>query len=184
MTNDATWQSPSGPVRFGIFCMSAEWNDLGGVYAFAARGLSGYGVLYVGKASSFRDRLPSHERWREAVTKGATHVLARVIAGEADRCSLEESMIRHLQPMLNTRHRGLAGLFDLPVQAPPVPNVLAGVQRPLPRQPGNLLLGLSMAEARNSSQPAFYGLQALAPGAFGCAPTTRRPGLRGLSGTD
>jgi hypothetical protein len=77
--------------------------DVGGVYVFVRRRFFFFlKPLYVGQAKNFRDRLYGHEKWPRAVYKlGATerHLLA--IAGQDDRNSIEEDLIRGLRPRMN-----------------------------------------------------------------------------------
>ncbi len=53
------------------------WSEVGGLYVFAGQRLDDSGILrwhplYVGKTQDFSARLPTHERWPEAVQAGAT----------------------------------------------------------------------------------------------------------------
>ena len=59
--------------------------------------------LYVGQAESLAERLPTHERWPEAMRLGATHVHARVVLEAAMRDSIESQLIRSFQPRLNVQ---------------------------------------------------------------------------------
>lgn len=103
------------------FLMSGEWAEVGGNYAFAyvAGGIVGPGrwvLLYIGETESFRNRMPSHEVWAEAVGLGATHVLAHTNIDALARKSEERDVIACYQPCLNTQHvpplAGLAGAFS------------------------------------------------------------------------
>jgi hypothetical protein len=76
----------------------------GGIYVFVRRWFFFFlQPLYVGQAKNFRERLFGHEKWPRAIYKfGATerHVL-RVVT-DADRDSIEEDLIRGLNPPMNT----------------------------------------------------------------------------------
>lgn len=88
--------------EFDIHQHSANWNDVAGIYIFAGRNLQNQWVpLYIGQASSLRNRLPNHERWMDAVRKGATHVHAKAVHAQQDRDNLEGLLIRTYQPTLN-----------------------------------------------------------------------------------
>lgn len=82
------------------------WNDYPGVYVFAGiNPVNQWVPLYVGQADSFRNRIPSHERWTQAAQMGATHVLAITVPQVAIRDGLERGMIATFQPALNTHYR-------------------------------------------------------------------------------
>lgn len=51
---------------------TTTWESHAGVYIFcgSAPDQRHWRALYVGQAQSFADRLPSHDRWREAVAQG------------------------------------------------------------------------------------------------------------------
>ena len=105
MSETAVWQSNV----FTVYQKVAQWKDVGGVYIFAGVTVQQqWAPLYVGQAASFSDRLPSHERWAEAVQLGATRVHARVTASGVQRDLLEQSLIRAFKPPLNTQHRPTA----------------------------------------------------------------------------
>lgn len=103
MANTCKWHQ----YDFTIFTMSGtEWNDVAGIYIFSGvHGLSQWKAYYVGIADSFKNRLPNHERWAEAVRIGASHVHALVVQQEATRQAIEKELIRVYQPPLNTHHR-------------------------------------------------------------------------------
>lgn len=85
-----------------------NWNDVPGVYIFAGMSTDGrwWRAKYVGRTSSFSTRLGvgnnNHERWKEAIRKGATHVHARVVHNEMERRSLESMLIETYNPPLNS----------------------------------------------------------------------------------
>lgn len=99
------------------------WADVGGIYVFALpESLYGWRPLYIGKASSFKNRLSNHERWDEAVKRGVVHVHAKVVSREVDRDTIERNLIQRYQPPMNDKlkNSGLAALFGtgLPPTAP------------------------------------------------------------------
>jgi excinuclease UvrABC nuclease subunit len=88
---------------FEVHDHGANWADVAGIYIFAGiNHLKRWVPLYIGKAESFRNRLPSHERWAEAKKLGATHVHAMALSRDADRSSIEEQLIKLFKPKLNT----------------------------------------------------------------------------------
>ena len=90
---------------FNVYDRYVAWNDVPGVYVFSLRsGLAWYGI-YVGQASSFRERFSSHEKWDAAVARGMTHVHASVLTNQADRDALERHLVTVLQPPLNVHYR-------------------------------------------------------------------------------
>ena len=95
-------------LEFTVYPMDSAWSEVGGLYVFSAQepGLQGslqWLVLYVGETQSFAKRLPTHEKWPEAVQKGATHVLALTEQKATKRAELERKMISELQPPLNVQ---------------------------------------------------------------------------------
>lgn len=95
---------------FNVFDPSVTtWNAVPGIYIFAGRDplFGRWQAVYVGQARSFADRLPSHERWAEAVRSGATHVHALVVHGDPQRDAIERALIAAHAPRLNVQHNGL-----------------------------------------------------------------------------
>jgi hypothetical protein len=79
-----------------------DWNAVPGIYIFAGHYTPDMWVAqYVGQTDSFARRLPNHDRWAEAVRRGATHIHVMVLRSPRDRDRIEAEMIRHLQPSLN-----------------------------------------------------------------------------------
>ncbi|WP_155716920.1 hypothetical protein [Burkholderia stagnalis] len=97
--NQCTW----GQLTFEVHPPTANWNDVAGIYIFAtwSQQHSQWIALYIGQASSLKDRLSNHERWDEALRLGATHVHVLVVPTQASRNSIEQSLIQACQPRLN-----------------------------------------------------------------------------------
>jgi excinuclease UvrABC nuclease subunit len=77
---------------------------IAGIYIFA--GITNqyqWRALYIGQASSFRDRLPNHENWNPAVRLGATHIHVMVVPQAASRHIVEAQLIEAYQPALNVQ---------------------------------------------------------------------------------
>jgi len=90
---------------------ATTWNDVPGIYAFAALAVLGHSIFYIGKCDSFRSRMGQHERWAEAKGCGATHVLALAMTGpESVRDAAERDLIRACNPPLNVHHNTLSDL--------------------------------------------------------------------------
>ena len=73
-------------------------------YAFVSRLPNGnFRPLYFGQTGDAQTRLTTaHEKWKEALQEGITHVMAHVIQdGEAVRCAEEQDLIERWQPALN-----------------------------------------------------------------------------------
>ena len=109
MNQKVTWLT----YDFDVYLKEGNWNDVGGIYIFV--GTNPMNLLlfpiYVGKAESFKVRLPNHDRWAEAVRFGATHVHAMVVPQEANRQLIEAELIQCFQPPLNVQLKtGLPGL--------------------------------------------------------------------------
>lgn len=101
---------------FQVCIFSGLWRDVGGVYIFSGIDHQNgwWEPLYVGQTDSFRNRIPPHERWEEAVLLGATHVHAMEVPQAALRAQLERELIAGYQPPLNTQLRSLADWFQFP----------------------------------------------------------------------
>jgi predicted GIY-YIG superfamily endonuclease len=76
-----------------------------GLYIFAYKGEQYWHPLYVGQTDDFSARLSCHERWDEAVRKGATHVHALSVSQAAMRDTYEHLLIQNLQPVMNFQLR-------------------------------------------------------------------------------
>ena len=97
-----TW---SGHV-FTVYEHGANWNEVAGLYIFTGKNAEGLWVaLYVGQTESLAARLPTHERWQEAVRLGATHVHAKTEPNAETRGQVEGELIQAYQPRLNVQQR-------------------------------------------------------------------------------
>ncbi len=105
--SNCTWPLGNGEsFECGIYSQDGVWNRLAGLYIFACiRDETHWRALYVGQTDDFGSRIPSHERWTEAVLLGATHVHAAVVSNQADRNMLEAMLIQNLQPPMNNHFR-------------------------------------------------------------------------------
>lgn len=101
----AIWSGATGnKYTYGVYTPNTQWNDAPGNYIFAGIVGTSWVALYVGQASSFRDRFSNHEKWAEAVRNGATHVHAHVNnSGESARIAEEYDLIRSNQPHCNVQ---------------------------------------------------------------------------------
>lgn len=91
MENKSVWLGQD----FWASLPSATWKEVSGIYIFC--GVTPQNVwnpLYVGQADNLRTRLANHERWREALALGASHILAKEVPLQADRDQLEQALIR------------------------------------------------------------------------------------------
>jgi excinuclease UvrABC nuclease subunit len=102
MSDKVTWST----YEFTVYTPDTTWNDVGGVYIFTYLNTNNrWPAVYIGKADSFKNRLPNHDRWEEAQEEGATHIHARVVSQAATRAQIEEELIVKYQPPLNTHHK-------------------------------------------------------------------------------
>ena len=100
MNDKVTWLGH----EFSVHPHGDSWLSVAGLYIFAAKNLAGQWLpLCIGQAASLAERIPTHERWQEAVRLGATHVHASVVAQKAKRDSLEDQLILAYQPGLNVQ---------------------------------------------------------------------------------
>lgn len=102
MNNKVTWLG----YEFTVYATNTTWNPVPGVYMFCGLNARNQWItLYVGQAESLAVRLPTHERWPEAVRLGATHIHALVERRAANRDIIEKALIQAYQPRLNVLHR-------------------------------------------------------------------------------
>ncbi|MGB0956487.1 MAG: hypothetical protein ACPGZP_10880 [Panacagrimonas sp.] len=104
-----TWSpTPELSYDFGIFSMGAQWNSVGGVYMFAMQDEKcQWQPIYIGRTKHLDQGIPFHPLWPAAQARGATHVLACVMAEERTRIALEQELIRSLRPPLNLQQQAV-----------------------------------------------------------------------------
>lgn len=129
-TNLVLWDSPRGDrLSFQVHTKNADWNPVAGLYAFCKHEAPNTWVpLYVGQASSFQERICSHERWDEAAQLGATHVLAATVPLQSDRDRHEEAIVKHFDPQLNVQLRPVLRNLGLGASPPQWPGSLNALQ--------------------------------------------------------
>ena len=102
MTMTVKWLS----YEFSVLMMDSGWNDIGGVYIFAALDVTSWYPTYVGATDSFKVSLTAaHEMWTAACQLEATYVHAMAVLKQAERQAIAAELIEKFQPPLNTRHR-------------------------------------------------------------------------------
>jgi len=121
-------------LTFQICDYSGDWNEVAGIYMFCSANAQGqWQSLYIGQASSFKDRLCAHEQWTPAVRLGATHAHAIVVPTQSERDRLEKMLIAEMNPPLNVQLRAPstvtlgAAARGLPVVGPTRSNALLGL---------------------------------------------------------
>jgi hypothetical protein len=101
------WRGESGNRYFFKVVLTKDGlpddDKVGGVYVFARRRFGLFvEPLYVGKATSFRERLLGHEKWGRAFWwYGATERHIITIKDAQNREVVEEDLIRGLKPAMN-----------------------------------------------------------------------------------
>lgn len=114
------WISASNDYfAFELHDSRTTWNPVGGLYMFCKYTNSRWAPVYVGKATSFKDRLCNHEQWEPSMNLGAAHILAMVVPQESERARLEEVLIRELTPQLNVQLKPTGILSALTAQTRP-----------------------------------------------------------------
>jgi len=92
--------------QFNVYHQNGDWNHKSGIYIFCGVSPRNQWVaLYIGQADSFRNRIPQHEQWNQAVQLGATHVHALVVEQGWQRDAIERLLIQNHQPHLNVQHK-------------------------------------------------------------------------------
>ena len=93
---------------FSVHLPSVEWSTAAGIYIFCGVSPQNkWTCLYVGQTVSFQarpGRPGAHDRWKEAVALGATHVHAMVVPLQAGRDRIERELIAGYKPPLNVHH--------------------------------------------------------------------------------
>ena len=59
--------------------------------------------LYLGRTWNLAKRLPTHERWQEAVELGMTHVHVVAVKSVVKRILIEKNLIQKYRPILNVQ---------------------------------------------------------------------------------
>lgn len=109
---------------FELHDLRTTWHPVGGLYMFCKYMDSRWVPVYIGKASSFKDRLCNHEQWEPSVRLDATHILAMVVPQELERARLEAVLIKELNPPLNVQLKP-SGLLSALMAQPAAANSAA-----------------------------------------------------------
>lgn len=98
------WRGDSGR----IYNFKITWSHKGipdkqgGIYIFVKRRFLFFPkILYIGKATNFRERLLGHEKWPKAFWMGATERHLHYIDRDDERSYVEEDLIRRYNPPIN-----------------------------------------------------------------------------------
>ena len=93
-------------------CTNSPWlyvNSLPGIYMFCQICQIDAGLVwtsvYIGQSGNVGERLRYHERWNEAVGRGAWHVHVLFMKNRSYRHVYERFFISLLDPPLNKHHR-------------------------------------------------------------------------------
>ncbi len=108
MADRIDWPGKSGR-RYSYFFIenfsAAGINPISGNYMFVRRSGLNWLPIYIGQAENLKIRLPNHERLRDAISAGATRVMAHATpGGEWVRLAEEKDLIEQWHPVLNTQH--------------------------------------------------------------------------------
>jgi hypothetical protein len=85
----------------------STWLDKPGNYLFCKWNARNWVIQYAGECQSFSTRIPTHERWGEAVRDyGVTMAFSHVTQGGVDARQREErDLIQAYNPPMNIHHR-------------------------------------------------------------------------------
>jgi len=76
-----------------------------GNYMFIKQSGNGWVPVYIGQAQNLSERISTHERWKDAVARGATNAVAHTTEGrEAARLAEERDLIEYWKPSCNTQY--------------------------------------------------------------------------------
>jgi hypothetical protein len=97
------WKGVDGALyEFSEHPHASDWEEVGGVFIFAARLDDGnWNPLYIASSECLSRRIPNDEKWPWAVHLGANGVLACAVADGIKRVKLVAEMIARLKPPLN-----------------------------------------------------------------------------------
>ena len=96
----ATW----GEYPFTVCPPGTSWSAIPAVYIFAYLGAKGrWYAIYVGWTRDLKTGLSSHPLWKEAASRGATHIHAMNVITESDMSTIKRLLIEEFQPSLNGR---------------------------------------------------------------------------------
>ena len=107
MTVKVIWAGKSGQeYTFETYPIGTEFNPVSGVYIACKETSPGsWEAIYVGETQSLFDRLnaglANHDGLKCANTRGATHIAAIVMNGEANRLGIETDLRHGLNPVCN-----------------------------------------------------------------------------------
>ena len=102
------WPGQSGKTyRYWFLDRTGPINAVAGNYAFVMELANGsYRPVYFGETDDLQDCITSHERWNEAVRRGAKHVMGHTTpAGGLARCDEEMDLVQRWNPPLNVQYR-------------------------------------------------------------------------------
>jgi hypothetical protein len=112
VTDYIDWLGQTGTYRYRFLEKpreNAAILDVGGNYAFVKKLANGNFIPIYFVADSLialETRIPTHERFDDAVRAGATHVMAHTTpAGDAARIAEERDLIQRWNPPLNVHLR-------------------------------------------------------------------------------
>ena len=99
--------SPTKELEFCVYDVrDSNWNKVKGLYIFAKVTNNRWSPLYIGKTEDFSQRMPNHERFDDAIRRGATHIHAVALPNwNSQSLDLAERyLITYYEPPLNTQH--------------------------------------------------------------------------------
>ena len=101
---DVIFRGDSGRLhRFTVHRPDADFPETAAVYAFArpVPGASAWAPVFLSRTANLSKRLAGHERWAEAQSLGATHVLVHQRAIRDVREFVEADLLASMRPVMN-----------------------------------------------------------------------------------
>lgn len=111
MSDFIDWPANRGTYRYWFLDsprVPSSIKAIAGNYMFVKQVQNGWVPVYIGIADDLSNRLPSHERWADALAAGATRVMAHTNLNPDVRAAEEADLIGYWNPPLNTQHRTTA----------------------------------------------------------------------------
>jgi hypothetical protein len=109
MADFIDWPGDKGTYRYWFLATPAKADSIQSVignYMFVRQTPQGQWVpVYIGRADDLSVRVPTHDRWDDAIRAGATRVMAHTSPNVAVRDAEEADLIATWQPVLNLQLR-------------------------------------------------------------------------------
>lgn len=105
-----TWSGKSGnPYTFSVHPLKESQPNKGGIYIFCKGVLKGDGInllltpLYIGRATSFEERMYDHHKMGCAIKNGANYICLMEVPTQQGRESIEKDLLTAIPTTCNEK---------------------------------------------------------------------------------